>query len=194
MTKEFDEILKKHTQGLLWINVALIGDSTQGTAISAVNYTPIDTDTIASYANDLLKANQRLCHAFNSDTPIYFVGSSSKDNELIVRLVPDSEYFVVFVASTDEDTKMVVKCSREVAFACQKLLLTLKKYKDSARTLIDYAKNNAPDPVFVMLRLSLKMGVPLERLDNADLEASEVQVLQDSLKDIFGVDDLPVTL
>ncbi|MFT0796907.1 hypothetical protein NW827_10420, partial [Synechococcus sp. H70.1] len=61
-----------------------------------------------------------------------------------------------------------------------------------AQALISYAKRYAPDPNFVMLRLSLKTGIDRNRLEKGTLNSQELHILHKAVSDVLGVEHLPI--
>jgi hypothetical protein len=64
----------------------------------------------------------------------------------------------------------------------------------TAQALMSYAKRYAPDPNFVMLRLSLKTGIDRIRLEKGTLNPQELRILHKAVSEVLGVERLPIAL
>lgn len=198
MTRTLDSVLQQHIAGLAGVQAVVLGNSMTGKALCAINYSSHyqdDNDSIAGYATDLLQANARFCHIFSPDSAIDYVMGGSKDNKLLVRAIPDSPHFVSFVVSSQTAIKHVLPRVQAIIVDSKPLLPSMAEQQNSqAKALVDYAKRYAPDPAFVMMRLSLKTGIAVERLEKANLQENEIHVLHGSIKDILGTEHLPVAV
>ena len=198
MPQNLDQILEVYSQGLDGIHVVLVGNSSEGTVLAANNCSgkdDLDIDAVAAYASDLINANERFCHIFDPGTAVDFVLGGSKDNKLLMRAVPNTPYFVVFVVDSKTAMKQVLPRLNKVLKESKATLPAIvSEEKNKAQALVEYAKRYAPDPTFVLMRLALKTGIAPNRLERAELEDSELQPLYDGIKDILGIDRLPISL
>lgn len=198
MSRNLDQILEEHSQGLNGIHIALIGNSSEGTVLAAKNCLEnkdLDIDAVAAYASDLINANERFCHIFDPGTVVDFVLGGSKDNRLLMRAIPKTPYFVVFVIDSKTAMKDVLPRLNKVLKESQATLpAATTEEKNKAQALVEYAKRYAPDPTFVLMRLALKTGIAPNRLERAELEDSELQPLYDGIKDILGIERLPISI
>lgn len=198
MPQNLDQILEEHSRGLDGIHVALVGNSAEGTVLAAKNCLEnkdLDIDAVAAYASDLINANERFCHIFDPGTAVDFVLGGSKDNKLLMRAIPDTPYFVVFVVDAKTTMKDILPRLNKVLKESEATLpAAVTEEKNKAQALVEYAKRYAPDPTFVLMRLALKTGIAPNRLERAELEDSELQPLYDGIKDILGIERLPISI
>ncbi|MEN9205153.1 MAG: hypothetical protein Q6K70_05020 [Thermostichales cyanobacterium DRC_bins_46] len=199
MPRNLTSVLEQHIAGLPGVLAVVIGRSTDDATIAEINYSGAELPnnpefrSLTAYAGDLLRANTRFCHLFDNHAVTDNLLAGSPEVRLVIKAFSNSPYFAMMVVQASTDIKLVIERLRAILKDARPLLPAVTEGAAStARLLLNYARRYAPDPNFVMLRLSLKTGIHRERLEKGALNKNEVQVLYRGIADLLGVERLPI--
>ncbi|MEN9223771.1 MAG: hypothetical protein Q6M04_15150 [Thermostichus sp. BF3_bins_97] len=200
MVRSLNSVLEQHLAGLPGVLAVAIGRGTDDATVAEINYGTIDfTDpelrSLTSYASDLLRANTQFCHLFDNKAAAENLLAGSSSLRLVIKAFPGSPYFVLMVTKTSTELKLVIERLKAILMDAQPLLPPIQDgVVSTAQQLLSYARRYAPDPNFVVLRLSLKTGLHRERLEKGSLNQSEVRILYRGVADLLGVERLPIAV
>ncbi|MFS8861021.1 hypothetical protein NW852_11025, partial [Synechococcus sp. H60.1] len=160
--RTLQSVIEQHIAGLPGLIAVLIGRVTDGKTVAKVTYAS-DTqeeqalELLGTYASDLLQANNRLCQTVSPEEEADYLTAGSSHVRVILKSFPKSPYFVLFLTRSIIDLKAISERIKAILIDGKPLLPPVQDDTlSTAQALISYAKRYAPDPNFVMLRLSLK--------------------------------------
>ncbi len=145
----------------------------------------------ATYFGDLVRANRQGLKALGSLSAEMQVTIEAKDN--LVVLTELDEHFVCSCVFEPETPLGMIRLhvKRILDLVRQSLpKLDLQQRPRGARVL-DFLQRYAPDPHAVLLRASLRTGIPMEQLERAgELDEAKVGELEAATKAILGLQSL----
>ncbi|MFT0787666.1 hypothetical protein [Synechococcus sp. OH20] len=198
--RTLQSVIEQHIAGLPGLIAVLIGRVTDGKTVAKVTYAS-DTqeeqalELLGTYASDLLQANNRLCQTVSPEEEADHLTAGSSQVRVILKSFPKSPYFVLFLTRSIIDLKAISERIKAILIDGKPLLPPVQDDTlSTAQALISYAKRYAPDPNFVMLRLSLKTGIDRNRLEKGTLNSQELRILHKAVSDVLGVEHLPIAL
>ncbi|MFS8866476.1 hypothetical protein NW841_08955 [Synechococcus sp. H60.3] len=198
--RTLQSVIEQHIAGLPGLIAVLIGRVTDGKTVAKVTYAS-DTqeeqalELLGTYASDLLQANNRLCQTVSPEEEADYLTAGSSHVRVILKSFPKSPYFVLFLTRSIIDLKAISERIKAILIDGKPLLPPVQDDTlSTAQALISYAKRYAPDPNFVMLRLSLKTGIDRNRLEKGTLNSQELRILHKAVSDVLGVEHLPIAL
>ncbi|HIK24771.1 MAG TPA: hypothetical protein IGP91_02750 [Thermosynechococcus sp. M46_R2017_013] len=200
LVRTLNSVLEQHIAGVPGVLAVLIGRMTDGATIAEINYsgTYLENDSLNSlavYASDLLRANNRMCQVVDPTSEADYLLAGSAEVRLVIKTFSKLPYFVLFLTKSSTNLKLVFERIKAILADGNPLLPPVQKNTTSAaQLLLSYARRYAPDPNFVTLRLSLKTGLHRERLEKGQLDEREVRILYKSVADMLGVERLPIAL
>ncbi|MEN9207605.1 MAG: hypothetical protein Q6L50_01520 [Gloeomargarita sp. GMQP_bins_120] len=198
MARSLESVLQQHVAGLPGLLAVLIGRTTDDRTLAEINYDPeavADIHSLGAYASDLVRTNARFCQLFDPQTTADYILAGSGRIRLLVRAFPRSPYFVLMMTRATTELKLVTERLKAILIDAQPLLPDpTDQVKSRAQLLLDYARRYAPDPNFVLLRLSLKTGLHPDKLAKGHLTANEVRLLSQGVKELLGVERLPIAV
>ncbi|MCS7226150.1 MAG: hypothetical protein NZ821_04075 [Gloeomargarita sp. SKYB31] len=198
MARTLESVLQQHVAGLPGVLAVLIGRTTDDQTIAEINYDPeavADIHSLGAYASDLVRTNVRFCQLFDAQAMADYILAGSGRIRLLVKAFPKSPYFVLMMTKVTTELKLVIERLKAILLDAQPLLPDpTDTTKSTAQLLLDYARRYAPDPNFVLLRLSLKTGLDPEKLAKGHLSANEVRLLYRGVAELLGVERLPITV
>ncbi len=198
--RTLQSVIEQHIAGLPGLIAVLVGRVTDGKTVAKVTYAR-DTqeeralELLGTYASDLLQANNRLCQAVSLEQEADYLIAGSSHGRVILKSFPKSPYFVLFLTRSNTDLKTISERLKAILIDGKPLLPPVQDGTlSTAQALISYAKRYAPDPNFVMLRLSLKTGIDRIRLEKGTLNSQELRILHKAISNLLGVERLPIAL
>ncbi len=198
--RTLQSVIEQHIAGLPGLIAVLIGRRTDGATVAKVSYASDAQgeqalDLLSPYASDLLQANTRICQAVSPKEEADYLMAGSPQVRLTLKAFPKSPYFVLFLTKPSTDLKAISERIKAILIDGKPLLPPVQESTLSvAQALLDYAKRYAPDPNFVMLRLSLKTGIDRNRLEKGSLSPHELRLLHKAVSDLVGTERLPIAL
>ncbi len=198
--RTLQSVIEQHIAGLPGLIAVLIGRVTDGATVAKVTYASDSQEEqvlerLGTYASDLLQANNRLCQTVSPEEEADYLTAGSSHVRVILKSFPHSPYFVLFLTRSIIDLKAISERIKAILIDGKPLLPPVQDGTlSTAQALISYAKRYAPDPNFVMLRLSLKTGIDRNRLEKGALNSQELRILHKAVSDLVGVERLPIAL
>lgn len=198
MARTLDSVLRQHVAGLPGVLAVLIGRTTDDQTVAEVNFDPeavADIHSLGAYASDLVRTNVRFCQLFDAEATADYILAGSGRIRLLVKAFPKSPYFVLMMTLADIELKLVTARMKAIFLDAKPLLPdTVNPTKSTTQLLLDYARRYAPDPNFVVLRLSLKTGLHPDKLAKGNLTPNEVRLLHQGVLELLGVERLPISV
>ena len=198
--RTLQSVIEQHIAGLPGLIAVLVGRVTDGKTIAKVTYASDAQEEqalelLGTYASDLLQANNRLCQTVSPEEEADYLTAGSSHVRVILKSFPHSPYFVLFLTRSIIDLKAISERIKAILIDGKPLLPPVQDGTlSTAQALISYAKRYAPDPNFVMLRLSLKTGLDRNRLEKGTLNSQELRILHKAVADLLGREHLPIAL
>jgi len=198
--RTLQSVIEQHIAGLPGLIAVLIGRQTDGATVAKVTYASDaqgeqGLELLGTYASDLLQANNRICQTVSPGEEADYLMAGSPQVRLTLKAFPKSPYFVLFLTKPSTDLKAISERIKAILIDGKPLLPPVQESTMSvAQALLNYARRYAPDPNFVMLRLSLKTGIDRNRLEKGSLSSQELRLLYKAISDLVGAKRLPITL
>ncbi|ABD00943.1 hypothetical protein SYN63AY4M2_07440 [Synechococcus sp. 63AY4M2] len=198
--RTLQSVIEQHIPGLPGLIAVLVGRVTDGKTVAKVTYArdaqeEQALELLGTYASDLLQANNRLCQTVSPEEETDYLTTGSSHVRVILKSFPKSHYFVLFLTRSITDLKAISERIKAILIDGKPLLPPVQDGTlSTAQALISYAKRYAPDPNFVMLRLSLKTGIDRIRLEKGTLNPQELRILHKAVSEVLGVERLPIAL
>ncbi|MFS8908266.1 hypothetical protein [Synechococcus sp. OH2] len=198
--RTLQSVIEQHIAGLPGLIAVLIGRVTDGATVAKVTYASDSQEEqalerLGTYAGDLLQANSRLCQTVSPVQEADYLLAGTLALRVVIKAFPKSPYFVLFLTRSITDLKTISDRLKAILIDGKPLLPPVQDDTlSTAQALISYAKRYAPDPNFVMLRLSLKTGIDRNRLEKGTLNRQELRILYKAVADLLGREHLPIAL
>lgn len=151
------------------------------------------TEEVASYFGDLFRANRQGLKALNAWSAEMQVTIEAPDQTLLLKeLTPD------FVCATIFERQAALGMVRlHNQRLLERITASLPNIEVERRPrgvrLVDFLQRYAPDPHAVLLRVSLRSGLPMDKLEAPQgLGPAEVQQLEETARDILGLQTLNI--
>ncbi len=150
-------------------------------------------EDVASYFGDLVRANREGLKALESWSSDMQVTIESAD-ALVVLKELRGDFVVSLVFERRVPLGMVRLYTRRLLERLDGVLPAVEVHeRPAAVRALEFVQRYAPDPHAVMLRMSLKTGLPLEQLERPDqLDEAQTQAVLDAARDVLGLEQLPV--
>ncbi|MFS8899839.1 hypothetical protein [Synechococcus sp. B60.1] len=198
--RTLQSVIEQHIAGLPGLIAVLIGRVTDGATVAKVTYASDSQEEqalerLGTYAGDLLQANSRLCQTVSPGQEADYLLAGTPALRVVIKAFPKSPYFVLFLTRSITDLKAISDRIKAILIDGKPLLPPVQDDTlSTAQALISYTKRYAPDPNFVMLRLSLKTGIDRNRLEKGTLNRQELRILYKAVADLLGREHLPIAL
>jgi len=148
---------------------------------------------VAGYFSDLHRANKRALEALGATHPDAQVTIESGGMLIVIREVrPDFVAAFAFdksaaPAAVGPQVKRMMQRLQDV------LPSSAPELRERGVRVLEFLDRYAPDAHAVLLRVSLKTGIPLERLQApASLDDEQVERIEVAVKDVLGLESLDV--
>ncbi|MFS8861039.1 hypothetical protein NW852_11145, partial [Synechococcus sp. H60.1] len=158
--RTLQSVIEQHIAGLPGLIAVLIGRVTDGATVAKVTYASDSQEEqalerLGTYAGDLLQANSRLCQTVSPGQEADYLLAGTPALRVVIKAFPKSPYFVLFLTRSITDLKAISDRIKAILIDGKPLLPPVQDDTlSTAQALISYTKRYAPDPNFVMLRLS----------------------------------------
>ncbi len=153
-----------------------------------------DLESVASYFGDLSRANKEALKTLEQWSSDVQITIETPEMRVILKELPNN-YVVGFIIDTNIPLGMVRLNTDRIL----KLLQANIQGKEAAEELprivrvIQYLQRYSPDPHVALTRLSLRTGIPYEKIKNPEqLNTDEVQRVEHAIKQILGVASLNI--
>jgi hypothetical protein len=145
----------------------------------------------ASYFGDLIRANREGLKALKAWTAEMQVTIESANLLLIIRELR-ADFLVTLAFDRSAPLGMVRLHTKRVLERLDTMLPKLDvKERPRAVRIVEFLEKYAPDPHAALQRVALRTGLELDALRRPEgLDAEAVEQLEDTVKDILGLDKL----
>lgn len=145
----------------------------------------------ASYFGDLIRANREGLKALKAWTAEMQVTIESANLLLIIRELR-ADFLVTLAFDRSAPLGMVRLHTKRVLERLDAMLPKLDvKERPRAVRIVEFLEKYAPDPHAALQRVALRTGLELEALRRPEgLDAESVEQLEETVKDILGLDKL----
>lgn len=152
-----------------------------------------DPEEVATYFGDLTRSNRSALRSLGSWSSDMQVTIESAD--ALVILTEVSEHFICgFIFDRETPLGMVRLHLRRLIERIKPHLPKIEA-EETPRGIrvVEFLKRYAPDAHAVLMRVSVRTGLPIDRLENAgDLSPEEVDKLEAATKRILGLEELNI--
>jgi hypothetical protein len=147
----------------------------------------------ASYFGDLIRANREGLKALKAWTAEMQVTIESANLLLIIRELR-ADFLVTLAFDRTAPLGMVRLHTKRILERLDAVLPKLDvKERPRAVRIVEFLEKYAPDPHAALQRVALRTGIELEALRRPEgLAAADVEQLEETVKDILGLDKLSI--
>lgn len=153
----------------------------------------LNAEEVATYFGDLVRANREGLKALKSWSAEMQVTIESSDKLILLKEV--NADFVCSVVFEQGSPLGLVRLQMKRLMERVAAVLPVFEVESRPRAvrILEFLNRYAPDPHTVMLRLSLRSAIPLERLEQPQLlDADAVASLEEAAKKILGLKTLNI--
>ncbi len=149
-------------------------------------------EDVASYFGDLVRANRQGLKGLKAWSSEMQVTIESADVLLVLREIRD--YVVALAFERSAPLGMVrVHVTRLIERLGGVLPVLAPEQRPRAVRVVEFLEKYAPDPHAVLQRVALRTGIGLEVLRRPEtLEQGQVQVLEETVRDLLGLESLAI--
>lgn len=154
---------------------------------------PWSPEQVAAYFGDLVRANREGLKALGSISSDMQVTIESPEHLILLREV-DRDFVCAMVFERSAALGMVRLHSRRLL---ERLAASLPSFEVAQRPrgvrVVEFLNRYAPDPQMVLLRASLRTGLPVEALKTPEtLDDEQIAVLEETACKILGLQTLQI--
>ena len=187
---ELRELINRATETLRGALLVQMPDSTHFASWMAE---PIDGEDVSHYVGDMVRAHTHALEGFGTLTDkINTTIETGHLTVIVTQLLPHISGAFLFDSSTPLGIARL-----ELKRLLKELIPTLPtetiEHRPRGVRLMEFLHRYAPDPHMVFLRISLRTGIDLGRLEVPEnLSDSEVTVLEEATRHILGLESLSI--
>jgi len=151
------------------------------------------SEDVAAYFGDLVRANREGLKALGSWSSEMQVTIEAADSLLILREI-NADFVCTCIFERDAPLGMVrLHMKRLLERVAESLPSFEVERRPRGVRLVEFLNRYAPDPHAVMLRVSLRNGIPLEDLERPErLRDEQVEALEETTRKILGLQTLNI--
>ncbi len=145
-------------------------------------------DTVTSFYQDYLKSE---VDHISIQSPQYVVRVDSLGRNYILVAVYPKSFPLGMILLTHKKVLQSAKARIEEILSSQHHPEeVVPGEKKKMEKLLAFVQTRAPDPAFVVSRISLKTGIPPGRIMDGEVSSDEFQTIEQAVRDILGVHEI----